>query len=392
MRKFFIVLVVALFSTFVAAKEMISINVLDSQIKGQPVAGATITFEKNGVAANGGITDSHGRVIIKDGIFGGVDDSSVKIIIRKTGYATLAVRGPFNGLTFALSREMKDIGGYRIVLSWDESPKDIDSHLVYGNSHIYWNNKNGVQGMLDVDDTDGFGPETITIKKSLNGNRYIYAVHDYTNKDESFSSKLSESGAKVLVYAGSTQIETFYIPQGKIGNLWVLFTISEYGDLIPINKFTTVHNLDEADSLLKEILQDSSVLDKKIIKDSAELNKLGEDAYHNGNIDESIKYYKMAVLVNERFSQAYSNMGLSYKKQNKLPEAIWANRRAISLAEGKNEKTVKAASFFNIAKIFEDGEKYQDALENYQSAEENKSSEVYQKGIKRMKEKLGINE
>ena len=392
MRKFFIVLVVALFSTFVAAKEMISINVLDSQIKGQPVAGATITFEKNGVAVNGGITDSHGRVIIKDGIFGGVDDSSVKIIIRKTGYATLAVRGPFNGLTFALSREMKDIGGYRIVLSWDESPKDIDSHLVYGNSHIYWNNKNGVQGMLDVDDTDGFGAETITIKKSLNGNRYIYAVHDYTNKDESFSSKLSESGAKVLVYAGSTQIETFYIPQGKIGNLWVLFTISEYGDLIPINKFTTVHNLDEADSLLKEILQDSSVLDKKIIKDSAELNKLGEDAYHNGNIDESIKYYKMAVLVNERFSQAYSNMGLSYKKQNKLPEAIWANRRAISLAEGKNEKTVKAASFFNIAKIFEDGEKYQDALENYQSAEENKSSEVYQKGIKRMKEKLGINE
>lgn len=392
MRKLFILLVVALFSTFVAAKEMISINVLDSQIKGQPVAGATITFEKNGVAVNGGVTDSHGRLIIKDGIFGGVDDSSVKIIIRKTGYAALAVRGPFNGLTFALSREMKDIGGYRIVLSWNESPKDIDSHLVYGNSHIYWNNQNGVQGMLDVDDTDGFGPETITIKKSLNGNRYIYSVHDYTNKDESFSSKLSESGAKVLVYAGSTQIETFYIPQGKIGNLWVLFTISEYGDLIPINKFTTVHNLDEADSLLKDVLRDISVLDRKIIKDSAELNKLGENAYHNGNTEESIKYYKMAVLVNEKFSQAYSNMGLSYKKQNKLPEAIWANRRAISLAEGKNEKTVKAASFFNIAKIFEEGEKYQDALENYQSAEENKSSEVYQKGIKRMKEKLGINE
>lgn len=392
MKKIFIVLIVVLFSTFVAAKEMISINVLDSQIKGQPVEGASITFEKNGTAVNGGITDSHGRLIIKDGIFGGIDDSSVKIIIKKAGYATLAVRGPFNGLTFALSREMKDIGGYRIVLSWDEAPKDIDSHLVYGNSHIYWNNKNGVQGMLDVDDTDGFGPETITIKKSLNGNRYIYAVHDYTNKDESFSSKLSESGAKVLVYAGSTQIETFYIPQGKIGNLWVLFTISEYGDLIPINKFTTVHNLDEADSLLKEILSDSSVLDKKINKDSAELNKLGEDAYHNGNIEESIKYYKMAVLVNDKFSQAYSNMGLSYKKQNKLPEAIWANRRAISLADGKNEKTVKAASFFNIAKIFEDSEKYQDALDNYQRAEENKSSETYQKGIKRMKEKLGINE
>lgn len=389
MKKFIMLIAMIIVSVFAVGKEMISINVLDAQVKGEPVAGASVSFEKNGNVINGGVTDGHGRVIVKDGIFGGADDSSIKIIIKKAGYATQIVRGPFNGLTFALSREMKDIGGYRIVLSWDEAPKDIDSHLVYGNSHIFWDNKDGVQGMLDVDDTDGYGPETITIKKSLNGNKYIYAVHDYSNRTESFSAKLSESGAKVLVYAGSTQIETFYIPQGKIGNLWVLFTINEYGDLIPINKFTTVFDLNEADKLLKNILRDADMLDKKIEQDSNALNKKGEEAYHAGNIEESIKYYKMAILVNEKFSQAYSNMGLSYKKLNKLPEAIWANRRAISLAEGKNAAVVKASSFYNIAKIFEEKGNYQDALDNYQNAEKNKQSETYEKAISRMKEKLG---
>lgn len=390
MKKIMFIIAMLSMCIGVFAKEMISINVLDSQVKGKPVEGADISFSKDGEYINAGKTDVHGRLIVKDGIFGGIDDSSVTITIKKSDYATQIVRGPFNGLTFALSKEMKEIGGYRIVLSWDENPEDIDSHLVYGNSHIYWDNKIGADGMLDVDDTDGFGPETITIKKSLNGNNYIYAVHDYTNKDEKFSTKLSESGAKVLVYAGSTQIETFYIPQGNVGNLWVLFTISEYGDLIPINKFTTVPDLYEADVLLKGILNDRKLLDQKIVNDANELNKLGENSYKNGDNEGAIEYYKKSILVNENFSQAYSNMGLAYKKIGKLPEAIWANRRAISLASGSNEKVVKASSFYNIAKIFEEQNQFQDALDNYTLADSNKPSEVYKKAIQKMKEKLGI--
>lgn len=390
MKKLVFIIIIAMMCIPVFAKEIISINVLDSQVKGKPIEGADISFSKDGENINVGKTDSHGRLIVKDGIFGGIDDSSVTIIIKKSGYATQIVRGPFNGLTFALSKEMKEIGGYRIVLSWDENPKDIDSHLVFRNSHIFWKNKNGEEGMLDVDDTDGFGPETITINKSLNGNDYIYAVHDYTNKDEKFSTKLSESGAKVLVYAGSTQIETFYIPQGHVGNLWVLFKISEYGDLIPINKFTTVSDLNEADTLLKGILKDNKLLDQKIVNDANELNKLGENSYKSGDNEEAIEYYKKAILVNENFSQAYSNMGLAYKKLGKLPEAIWANRRAISLATGTNEKLVKASSFYNIAKIFEEQNQFQDALDNYILADSNKSLEVYKKAIQKMKAKLGI--
>ena len=83
-------------------------------------------------------------------------------------------------------------------------------------------------------------------------------------------------------------------------------------------------------------------------------------------------------------------MGLAYKKLGKLPEAIWANRRAISLATGTNEKLVKASSFYNIAKIFEEQNQFQDALDNYILADSNKSLEVYKKAIQKMKAKLGI--
>ena len=147
MKKLVFIIIIAMMCIPVFAKEIISINVLDSQVKGKPIEGADISFSKDGENINVGKTDSHGRLIVKDGIFGGIDDSSVTIIIKKSGYATQIVRGPFNGLTFGLSTEMKEIGGYRIVLSWDENPKDIDSHLVFRNSHIFWKNKNGEKSL-----------------------------------------------------------------------------------------------------------------------------------------------------------------------------------------------------------------------------------------------------
>ena len=97
------------------------------------------------------------------------------------------------------------------------------------------------------------------------------------------------------------QIETFYIPQGHVGNLWVLFKISEYGDLIPINKFTTVSDLNEADTLLKGILKDNKLLDQKIVNDANELNKLGENSYKNGDNEGAIEYYKNRVVISLDF-------------------------------------------------------------------------------------------
>ncbi|KLO22480.1 hypothetical protein X275_05965 [Marinitoga sp. 1197] len=50
-----------------------------------------------------------------------------------------------------------------IELTWDKSKADIDLHVIEpDNNEIYYNNKQGI-GILDRDDTDGYGPEHYTL-------------------------------------------------------------------------------------------------------------------------------------------------------------------------------------------------------------------------------------
>lgn len=44
-------------------------------------------------------------------------------------------------------------------MTWDEKP-DVDLHIFEPNGvHIYYRNKQGEIGYLDVDDTSSYGPE-----------------------------------------------------------------------------------------------------------------------------------------------------------------------------------------------------------------------------------------
>ena len=55
----------------------------------------------------------------------------------------------------------------------------------------------GSDALLDVDNTTGFGPETITVNRKHDGERYVYAVHNYSDGADLKSDRLSKSGAKV---------------------------------------------------------------------------------------------------------------------------------------------------------------------------------------------------
>lgn len=124
-------------------------------------------------------------------------------------------------------------GEIRIVLTWGNSPSDLDSHAegrssTGSNFHIYFSNKraNNV-GQLDVDDTNGFGPETITITDA--GANFTYSVVDFTG-----SSAIGSSNAMVKVYLpGSTQAIVYTVPAGS-GNNWEVFRY-ENGEVTPIN-------------------------------------------------------------------------------------------------------------------------------------------------------------
>lgn len=111
-----------------------------------------------------------------------------------------------------------DEGLLQIVLTWGETPRDLDSHLLgpadeNGDDyfHVYYRDKNAysedgdVIANLDLDDTSSYGPETTTIYKGFTGRKYSFYVYDYTNGEDDASTELSASSAKVTVYRGGKQ-------------------------------------------------------------------------------------------------------------------------------------------------------------------------------------------
>lgn len=187
--------------------------------------GATLILQKNGGQSSTATTDSTGQANLNS-VF--ADDASSLLIVKKEGYSNLVVKCPCEGITYAISPVMQNLDGMRIVLNWGEEPNDLDSHIVYPGNHIYFSNMKGTDALLDVDDTTSFGPETITINRKHDGERYVYAVHDYSDGSNPNSDRLSKSGAKVFVYVGQTLIRTYYVPQNKVGNLWTVFAVTEF--------------------------------------------------------------------------------------------------------------------------------------------------------------------
>ena len=372
------------------------LQVLSAVVKDEVIANAQVIFQKNGETSVNTVTDSRGRISIPSP-FGGIDDASVTLIIKKEGYSTLVTKGPCRGLVYAISPTMNTLDGFRVVLSWSSNPLDIDSHLAYAGNHIFFSHKTGTMANLDVDDTDGYGPETVTVEKKAQGKRYVYAVHNYTNREKKDNHNLSgQSYARVFVYIGNTLIKTYLIPHSHLaGNLWTVFMIDENGVFVNINKFSDASTPEDVGTQLISYIGgtesfDEIAITRDDIQESFNINKQGEDAYHAGNLESSIALYQRAIERDPNNGQAYSNLGLSFQKLNKEAEAIWANRKAIELAHGRNTNTIKASSYYNIAKVYENKGQWRDALQNYKRAKELKQHVAYDNGIERMKASLGI--
>jgi uncharacterized protein YfaP (DUF2135 family) len=386
--------VVALLTGSLTHAEGIQVQILDATIKDKVVAGAEVILQKNGEASVTARSGADGTVALPAKP-GSTDDASMTLIAKKEGYSSLVVRCPCGGLTYALSPVISTLDGMRIVLDWGATPRDLDSHLVYEDQHVYFSSRNGRDSNLDVDDTDGFGPETITVMKKHPGVRYVYAVHDYTHGDQHGSGALSQtSQAQVFVYVGSSLVRTFRPPAAKPGNVWVVFAIGEDGEFYDINTFHDISSRDKVGEPLAQIVKGGQLVSKPVLlangSDSANaLNKEGERRYHAKQLDEAVRLYLQAIDANPEHAQAYSNLGLAYQKLGNRAEAIWANRKAIALASGATAATVKASSYYNIARVYEEQGEWQSALDSFQQALASKQNEAYTKGIARMNAKLG---
>ena len=127
-----------------------------------------------------------------------------------------------------------NIDGMRIVLTWGSSPGDLDSHLSFGGTHVYYGNKNSGNASLDVDDTSAFGPETITIS-SMGDYTYQYYIFNYSRYGT-----MAGAQACVNVYFGGSSMPayTFYPPEGS-GYTWNVFSYNAVtGEFIITNSLS----------------------------------------------------------------------------------------------------------------------------------------------------------
>jgi tetratricopeptide (TPR) repeat protein len=374
-------------TTYGAQASTVPVEVLSATVKDQKIAAANVLIQRNGAQTVTGITDAQGRITVDTPY---PDDADSLLILKKDGYSNLVVKCPCAGMTYAISPVMQNLDGIRVVLTWGATPSDLDSHFTFPGNHIYFENQQGNDANLDVDDTTSYGPETITLEKKHLGESYVYAVHDFSNSEDSGSSQLSNSQAKVFVYVGSSLVRTYYVPVNRVGNLWTVFRITPQGEFQDINTLqgTTV-SADSVNDYLRPY-EDASRLVAAIqpndhdSNDSRDINRQGESAYKAGQLEDAIFLFQQAIELNPNNGQAYSNLGLVFQKSGRVAEAIWANRKAIALASGSTANTVRASSYYNIGRIYEAAGQLQDARQQYEWARQQKPNSVYDKAIERV--------
>ncbi len=111
-------------------------------------------------------------------------------------------------------------GQFRVVLSWKETPNDLDIYCATrGPSSsdieiIYYNdkneeNENGTGVKLDEDVRSGYGPETMTVDAQP-GRTYLFYVWNCSNE-----APLSSSQASILVTGVPGLTEPIMVPSGS---------------------------------------------------------------------------------------------------------------------------------------------------------------------------------
>ena len=144
-------------------------------------------------------------------------------------------------------------GDYRFVLTWGSYPSDLDSHIHIplngGESyyHVYHGDAGNAESepmtILDLDDTDSYGPETITIVQQYSEGTYVYYINNFSDSEDSSTSLLT-SGARVDVYSGDSLLTSFNVPASGVGPIWMVCTLD--GDVLtPINQIGTYEDFSD---------------------------------------------------------------------------------------------------------------------------------------------------
>lgn len=117
-----------------------------------------------------------------------------------------------------------------VVLSWDTNGTDLDLHVrdPSGEECYYGHSQTKAGGKLDVDDTDGYGPEVYTLANALEG-EYIVSVKYYS--DNGFPQTLAS--VDVIVYEGTNREERHHFD----------VMLTRTGDSVELGRFSIQPNV-----------------------------------------------------------------------------------------------------------------------------------------------------
>ncbi|MFA0212633.1 tandem-95 repeat protein, partial [Vibrio artabrorum] len=225
-------------------------TVLDAETS-NPVSGAEVTLTDSAGNSYTTVTDDSGNYSVAGSV---VDQGTVTI--EQDGSITSSFLVPagedVNGGVTAISEVLEETD-MRIVVTWGENPRDMDNHLwLYdtenGNEldHINYRDMSHDLGegnvvQQDVDDTNGGGPETITIPNYQDADMH-YSVHNYT--DRSWDVEGVED-VRVQVFVGDTLVETFSpdLSDNPSGDHWHVFDLVN-GIIVPSQDVGTQNAFD----------------------------------------------------------------------------------------------------------------------------------------------------
>lgn len=108
----------------------------------------------------------------------------------------------------------------RIVLAWDTDHTDVDLHVVTPNGeHAWYGNRTIASGgSIDIDATDGYGPEIFATPNAMHGTYQVYANYYGGNSDDKVITR-----CKIAITTNentpSEKQENFVVPLRKAGEL-----------------------------------------------------------------------------------------------------------------------------------------------------------------------------
>jgi len=206
-------------------------------LNAEPLIDAVVGIENVGILK----TDNEGKVRFKI-----PPDGTYRMIFKKDGYVKSVI--PLNIVAntlifnrFSISPSMP-AGSVRLVLDWGQEPTDLDAHFVKkGAYHIAYHNRHvsddGIT-MLDRDDTDSYGPETITSKEIDDSAEYIFFVHNYSGQSEPGGLGLSRSRGHIKVFGDDRLMHTVEMVPNQPGIYWEVLRIVN-GEFVIVNKLRT---------------------------------------------------------------------------------------------------------------------------------------------------------